>query len=161
MVGGGLVPVGCAVFEGVEGEALGFDGLLPVFAWGEGDALHLFSCAPAVAAARGEAPAEASAGGYAGAGGVAATGCRGVSASPNYAAEAVTSPAAVVVAVGEDDGDESAVAVGALLREGLGGAEVVVDYVVLLVDAALHLGLAAAGEEGECGGGEEWGCDLG
>jgi hypothetical protein len=31
------------------------------------------------------------------------------------------------------------------------GAELVVDDVILLVDAALHLGLAAAVEEGECG----------
>ncbi len=124
LVGGGLVPVGRAVFEGVEGEALGFDGLLPVFAWGEGDALHYSPALPlpraAVAAALGEAAAEASAGGYAGAGGVAATGVRGVTASANYAAEAVASPSAVVVAVGDDDGDESAVAVGALLRDRVG-----------------------------------------
>ena len=44
LVGGGLVPVGEAVFEGVEGQADGLDFLLPVFARGEGDALHLFSC---------------------------------------------------------------------------------------------------------------------
>jgi hypothetical protein len=41
------------------------------------------------------------------------------------------------------------------------GAELVVDDAILLVDAPLHLGLAAAGEDGECGGGEEWGGDLG
>jgi len=31
------------------------------------------------------------------------------------------------------------------------GAELVVDDAILFIDAALHLGLAAAGEEGECG----------
>ena len=81
LVGGGLVPVGRAVVERVEGEALGLDGLLPVLAWGEGDALHdspggysppLLPWPPAaagVAAAFGEGAAEASAGGVAGAGG--------------------------------------------------------------------------------------------
>jgi hypothetical protein len=34
---------------------------------------------------------------------------------------------------------------------GLIVTEAVVDYVILFVDAALHLGLAAAGEEGESG----------
>ncbi len=69
-------------------------------------------------AAFGEAAAEASAGSYAGAGGIAATGCRGVTASANDAAEAVASPAAIVVTVGDDDGDESAMTVGALLGGG-------------------------------------------
>ena len=114
-----------------------------------------------MAAALGETAAKASAGGYAGAGGVTATGCRGVTASANYTAEAVASPAAVVVAVGDDDGDEAAVAVGALLGDGLVGAEAVVYYVILFVDAALHLGFAAAGEEREGGCGQEWGGDLG
>ena len=118
-----------------------------------------------MAAALGEAAAEASACGYAGTGGIAATGCRGVTASANYAAKAIAPPAAVIVAIGDDDGDESAVAVGALLLGALLvreiGAEAVIDYVVLFVDAPLHLGLAAAGEEGECGCGEEWGGDLG
>jgi hypothetical protein len=41
------------------------------------------------------------------------------------------------------------------------GAEAIVDDLIVFVDAALHLGLAAAGEDGECGGGEEWGGDLG
>ena len=112
-------------------------------------------------AAFGEAAAEASAGSYAGAGGIAATGCRGVTASANDAAEAVASPAAIVVTVGDDDGDESAVPVGSLLGGGLVGAEVVIDYVVLFVHAALHLGLATAGEDGEGGCGEEWSGDLG
>ncbi len=53
LVGGGLVPVGLAVFEGVEGEAGGFDLLLPVSSWGEGDALH-YSPAPSAVAAAGE-----------------------------------------------------------------------------------------------------------
>jgi hypothetical protein len=41
------------------------------------------------------------------------------------------------------------------------GAVAVVDDYVVLVDAALHLGLAAAGVEGEGGGCEEWSGDLG
>ena len=41
LVGCGLVPVGGAVFESVEDEALRFDFLLPGFSWGEGDSLHL------------------------------------------------------------------------------------------------------------------------
>ncbi len=36
VVSGGLVPVGCAVFERVKGEADGLDFLLPGFAWGKG-----------------------------------------------------------------------------------------------------------------------------
>jgi hypothetical protein len=56
-------------------------------------------------------------------------------------------------------------AVGALrldaLLVGKIGAELVVDDAILLVDAALHLGLAAAGEDGKCSGGEEWRGDLG
>ena len=47
LVGGGLVPVGGAIFEGVEGEAHGLDFLLPVFAGGEGDALHYSPAPPA------------------------------------------------------------------------------------------------------------------
>lgn len=117
-----------------------------------------------MAAAFGEAAAEAAAGGDAGAGGVAATGCGRVAASADYAAETVASPAAVVVVVGDEEGEEAAVAVGTLLDAllvGEIGAELVVDDAILLVDAPLHLGLAAAGEDGECGGGEEWGGDLG
>jgi hypothetical protein len=117
-----------------------------------------------VAAAFGEAAAEASASGDAGAGGVTAAGGRGVAASADYAAEAVASPAAVVVAVRDEEWEETAVAVGALLDTLLVGeisAELVVDYVVLFVDATLHLGLAAAGEHGECGCGKEWCGDLG
>ena len=117
-----------------------------------------------MAAAFGEGAAEASAGGDAGAVDVAAGWVRGVGASADYAAEAEASPSAVVVAVGDDDGDEAAVAVGALLLRALlvreVGAELVVDDVVLFVDAALHLGLLAAGEDGERGCGEEWGGDL-
>jgi hypothetical protein len=113
-----------------------------------------------VAAALGEAAAEASAGRHARTGRVAASGRRGVTTSANYAAEAVASPASVVVAVWEDDRDESAVAIGALLGDRLIGAEVVVYYVVLLVDATLHLRLAATGENGKCCGGKEWCGDL-
>jgi hypothetical protein len=115
-----------------------------------------------VAAAFGEAAAEASAGRDAGTGGVASASGGGVAASADDAAETVPSPAAVIVVVRDQEGEEASVPVGALLGGGgLVGAEAVVDYVVLLVDAALHLGLAAAGEEGECGCGEEWGGDLG
>jgi hypothetical protein len=117
-----------------------------------------------VTAAFGEAAAEAAAGGDAGAGGVAATGCRRVAASADYAAEAVASPAAVVVAVGDEEGEEAAVTVGTLLLYSLLrliGAEAIVDDLVVLVDAALHLGAAAAGEEGEGCGGQEWSGDLG
>jgi hypothetical protein len=39
----------------------------------------------------------------------------------------------------------------ALLRGGLVGAEAVVDHFVVFIDAALHFGLAAAVEHGECG----------
>jgi hypothetical protein len=121
--------------------------------------------ATAVASALGEAAAEAASDGDAGAVGVAATGYRGVASTADYAAESVASPAAVVVAVGDEDGEEATVAVGALLLEALlirreVGAEFVVYDVIVLVDAALHLGLAAAGEEGECGCGQEWGGDV-
>ncbi len=46
LIGGGFVPVGGAVFEGVEDEALGLDGLLPVLAGvgGRGAALFFGSC---------------------------------------------------------------------------------------------------------------------
>jgi hypothetical protein len=115
----------------------------------------------AVAAAFGEGAAEAASCGDAGAGGVTVTGCGSVTASADYAAEAEAAPSPVIVAVRNDDGEEAAVAVGALLRGGLVGAEAVVDYVILLVDAALHLGFAAAGEERECGRGKEWSGDLG
>jgi hypothetical protein len=64
--------------------------------------------------------------------------------------------------VGDKEREEAAVSVGALLGlVGLVLAEAVVDDFVVLVDAALHLGAAAAGEEREGGGGEEWGGDLG
>jgi hypothetical protein len=43
---------------------------------------------------------------------------------------------------------------------GLIGAEAVVDDLVVFIDAALHLGLAAAGEHGESGCGQERGGDL-
>ena len=69
------------------------------------------------------------------------------------------------VAVRDKEGDKAAVAVGTLLDSlligGQVGAELVVDDDVMLVDAALHLGLAAAGEHGECGCGKEWCGDLG
>jgi hypothetical protein len=48
-----------------------------------------------------------------------------------------------------------------LLLVGLVLAETVIDDVVVLVDAALHVGFAAAGEEGERGCSEERGGDLG
>src|SRR5882757_10473641 len=105
-----------------------------------------------MAAAFGEAAAEAAAGRDAGAGRVAAAGCRRVAASADYAAEAVASPAAIVVVVRDEEGQEAAVAVRALLDAllvGKIGAELVVDDAILLVNAALHLGLAAAGEDGE------------
>jgi hypothetical protein len=121
----------------------------------------LLACAAAVAAAFGEGTAEATSCSDAGAGGVAASGCGGVAASADCAAEAVASPAAVVVAVGNEEREEAAVAVGTLLCGGLVGAEAVVDYVILFVDAALHLRFAAASEERECGRGKEWSGDLG
>jgi hypothetical protein len=102
-----------------------------------------------------EGAAEASAAGDAGAIGVAATGDRSVSSAAGYAAETIASPAAVVVAVGDEDWEEAAVAIGSLLYPlligGEIGAEAVVDDMVVLVDAALHLGLSAAGEHGEGG----------
>jgi hypothetical protein len=114
-----------------------------------------------VTTAFGEAASEASASGNAGAGGVAAAGCGGVAASADYTAEAVASPTAVVVVVRDEEREETSVTVRALLRGGLVGAEAVVDYVVLLVDAPLHLWLATAGEHGECGCGKEGCGDLG
>jgi hypothetical protein len=48
-----------------------------------------------------------------------------------------------------------------LLGVGLVLAEVIVDDVIVLVDAALHLGPAAASEEGESGCGKERGGDVG
>jgi hypothetical protein len=56
------------------------------------------------------------------------------------------------------------VPVGVLLLDSLLrliGAKAIVDDLVVLVDAALHLGAAAAGEKGEGCGGQEWGGDLG
>src|SRR6202012_5861357 len=100
LVGGGFIPVGGAVFEGVEGEALRLDGLLPGVAWGESDALHLFSCASSVtaaagvAAAFGEGAAESAAGGVAGAGAWGGRTGVGVRAKPE------TAPSTGVVAVG-------------------------------------------------------------
>ena len=41
------------------------------------------------------------------------------------------------------------------------GTEFVVDDLIVLVDTALHLGLVAAGEEGQGSGGEKRGGDLG
>jgi len=119
--------------------------------------------AAAVASAFGEAAAEASADGDAGAVDVAAACGWDVAATADYGAKSVASRAAVVVTVEEVGGKEAAVAVGSSLLLGvvLVGAEAVVDDVVLFVDAALHLGLLAASEHGECGGGEEWGGDLG
>ena len=177
-VGGGLVPVGRAIVERMKGEADGLDLLLPVFAWGDGDALHespevvvlplLLACASAVAAAFtaaavastvGEDAAKASADGYAGAVGVAATGDWSIAATTHYAAEAIATPTTIVVAIGNEDGEEAAVAIGsllllyALLVSGKVGAELIVDDMVLFIDAALHLGFLAAGEhrEGGCG----------
>jgi hypothetical protein len=121
------------------------------------------SAAFAFATATAEEAAEASAYGDAGAVGVAAAGDWGVAAAADYAADAVASPAAVVVAVGEDDGNKTAMAVGALLDGLLSGkvsAEFVVDDFVVFVDATLHLGLAASGEEGERGCCEDWGGNL-
>jgi hypothetical protein len=118
--------------------------------------------AAAVASAFGEAGAEASADGYAGAVCVASTTDGSVATTADYRAEAVSAPAAVVVAVEEIGGKEAAVAVGPSLLLGvlLVGAEAVIDDVVLFVDAALHLGLLTAGEHGERGGCEEWRGDL-
>jgi hypothetical protein len=115
-----------------------------------------FAAATGVAAAFGEGAAEASAGG------VAAARCWRVRAAADLAAESVAAPSSVVIVVGDEEREEAAVAVGALLGlVGLVLAEAVVDYVVMLVDAALHLGTAAAGEEREGGCGQEWCGDLG
>ena len=58
----------------------------------------------------------------------------------------------------------TAVAVGALLLtvagQGLAGAELVVDDLVGLIHAALHLRLAAAGGHAEGERGEEWCSDF-
>jgi hypothetical protein len=115
-----------------------------------------FPAAAGVAAAFGEGAAEASAGG------VAAARCWRVRAAADLATESVAAPSSVVIVVGEEEREEAPVAVGALLGlVGLVLAEAVVDDVVVLVDAALHLGTAAAGEKRECGGGQEWCGDLG
>ena len=109
-----------------------------------------------MAAAFGEGAAEASASG------VASAGSRGEGAAFGVGADAVTSPPSVVIAVWKDDGDKAAVAIWALLGlVWLVFAEAVVDDVVVLVNTALHLGRAAAGEDGEGGCREEWGGDLG
>src|SRR5260370_26441344 len=103
------------------------------------------AAAAGVAAALGEGAAESAAAG------VAAAWRWGVRAAADLAADGVAAPSAVVIVVGEE-GNVAAVAVGSLL--GLAGlvlAQAVVDYVIVLVDAALHLGAATAGEEGEGG----------
>jgi len=98
-----------------------------------------------MAAAFGEGAAETAAAG------VAAAWRWGVGAAADLAAEGVASPSAVVIVIGEE-GNVAAVAVGSLLGlVGLVLAEAVVDDVVVLVDAALHLGAAAPGEKGEGG----------
>jgi hypothetical protein len=102
--------------------------------------------AAGVAAAFGEGAAEASACG------VADAGCGDVGSAADWSAYSVASPSSVVVA-------EEGMGCGAVLcLIGLVFAETVVDYVVVLVDAALHL--TASCEEGESGCGEERGCDL-
>ncbi len=107
-----------------------------------------------MAAAFREGAAEAAAAG------IADPGCCHVRAAANRGAQAVPAPSAVVVAVGED-GDETAVAVGSLLRlVGLVLTEAVVDDVVVLVDTALHLRFATASKERECRGGEKRCGDL-
>jgi len=176
LVGGGLVPVGVAIFEGVKGEALGFDGLLPVGTGGEGDADHLGAPASTVAAgalpaasvcaAGGEGAAEAAAGGRTG---VAVASEWGEGAAGDGGADAAAAEAAVVEVVEGDEGEDAEAVVLALLLHlallgrvlGLVSAELVFDDLVVFVDTALHLLLMAAGEEGEGGGGEEWGGDLG
>jgi hypothetical protein len=125
-----------------------------------------FTAAAAVASAFREAATEATSDGDAGAVSVAATGDRSVSSAAGYAAESVASPAAVVVVIGDEDWEEAAMAIGALLLDALlvrreAGAEFVVYDVVVLVDATLHLGFPAPCEHGESGCCEEWGCDLG
>jgi hypothetical protein len=135
----------------------------------------LFACAATVAAAAfaatvaaafGERAAEASADRHTGAIGVAAASDRSVAATADQAAEAITAPSAIVVVVGDDDWEETAVAVRSLLLNALlvgwkVGAEAVVDDLVVLVDAALHLGFLAASEHRECGCGEKWSGDVG
>ena len=134
LVDGRLVPVGGAVFESVEGEACGLDGLLPVLAGGEGDALHYspgYSPAPPwpppspplawLPPSRREGAAESAAGGVAGSrrrvwGRV---GCRRRPVVPTL----VASPSAVVVAVagmGEEDIVVTLLLVGQVFAEAVG-----------------------------------------
>jgi hypothetical protein len=119
-----------------------------------GSAAAVAAAAAGVAAAFGEGAAEAAATG------VAPAWSRGVGATADLGAEAVAAPSAVVEAV-RVKRDEAPVSVGALLFSGLVLAEGVIDDIIVLVDAALNLGAAAAGEERECGGGKKWGGDLG
>ena len=58
-----------------------------------------------------------------------------------------------------DDADAAVLLL--LLGAGLVGAEQVIDNLVIFVDATLHLGLMAAGEQGEGGGSEKRCGDLG
>src|ERR1700679_570101 len=107
------------------------------------------------------AKAEESAKASARRGGVAAAGCGGEGSAVGVSAWGEAAQAAVIVAVHGDEGDVAAVAVGALLLVRLGLAEAVVDDVVVLVDTALHVGFAAAGEERQGSRCEEWCSDLG
>jgi hypothetical protein len=99
----------------------------------------------------GEGAAEAAAEGSAGPGCVAAAEGWGGATTADYAADGVSSPASVVVVVGEKNGIGGA---GYGMLVGLAVAEAVVDDVVVFIDATLHLGLAA-GEEGQGGGCEQ------
>ena len=101
-----------------------------------------------------EGTAEASAGGDSGAVCVAMTFRWNVAAATNYAAETVASPAAVVVVVERDEGEEASASPRWLLLGlalGLISAKAVVDDFVVFVDTALHLGLAATHRHGKGG----------
>jgi len=95
--------------------------------------------------------------------GVAVAGQRSGATPIDGGTEAVASASAVVEAVGIEAHTSAVGAAAIFVALEVGGvfAEGFVDYFVVFVDAALHLRLAASGEQGEGGGGQERGGDLG
>ena len=92
-------------------------------------------------------------------GGVRVTWSWHITSSSNDAAKAGAAPSTVIVVIWHWNKDEAAVAIRALLLAGL-VAERIVDHLVVLVDAALHLLVMTAGEHRHCGGCDEGSGDL-
>ena len=82
-----------------------------------------------------------------------------ITSSSNDVAKAGAAPSAVIVVIRHWNKDEAAVAIRALLLAGL-VAERIVDHLIVLVDAALHLLVMTAREHRHCSGCDEGSDDL-